>query len=211
MKFDFLGLKTLTVLARAQELLAKRGVDIDFSSLPLDDPATYRMLGTGEATGVFQLESQGMRDVLRRLQPDRFEDIIARGRALPPGPDGEHPELHRAQARPGAARLSAPLARADPERDLRHHHLPGTGDADRPDALGLQPGARRRAAPRHGQEEQGRDGGRARALRRRRGRARRRRSPRPARSSTWSTSSPATASTSRTPRPMRWSPTRPPI
>ena len=85
-KFDFLGLKTLTVLARARELLAKRGIDIDFSALPLDDPATYRMLGTGDATGVFQLESQGMRDVLRRLQPDRFEDIIAVVALYRPGP-----------------------------------------------------------------------------------------------------------------------------
>jgi DNA polymerase-3 subunit alpha len=85
-KFDFLGLKTLTVLARAQELLAKRGVRIDYSAMPLDDPATYAMFGTGDTTGVFQLESQGMRDVLRRLQPDRFEDIIAVVALYRPGP-----------------------------------------------------------------------------------------------------------------------------
>ncbi|MGE5147648.1 MAG: DNA polymerase III subunit alpha [Candidatus Eiseniibacteriota bacterium] len=85
-KFDFLGLKTLTVLARARELLAKRGIDLDFSALPLDDPATYAMFGKGDTTGVFQLESQGMRDVLTRLKPDRFEDIIAVVALYRPGP-----------------------------------------------------------------------------------------------------------------------------
>ena len=85
-KFDFLGLKTLTVLARAQELIAQRGEHIDLSNLPLDDPATYAMMGRAEVTGVFQLESSGMRDVLRRLRPDRFEDIIALVALYRPGP-----------------------------------------------------------------------------------------------------------------------------
>ncbi len=85
-KFDFLGLKTLTVLARAAELLAARGIAIDFETLPLDDPATYEMLGRGESTGVFQLEGAGMRDVLRQLRPDRFEDIIAVVALYRPGP-----------------------------------------------------------------------------------------------------------------------------
>ena len=85
-KFDFLGLKTLTVLAHATELLGRRGVEIDLSSLPLDDRRTYDMLGRAEVTGVFQLESSGMRDVLRRLRPDRFEDIIALVALYRPGP-----------------------------------------------------------------------------------------------------------------------------
>ncbi|MEE8445040.1 MAG: DNA polymerase III subunit alpha, partial [Alphaproteobacteria bacterium] len=85
-KFDFLGLKTLTVLARAVELLAARGIDIDLGNLPLDDPATFEMLGRGESTGVFQLEGAGMRDVLRQLRPDRFEDIIAVVALYRPGP-----------------------------------------------------------------------------------------------------------------------------
>jgi len=85
-KFDFLGLKTLTVLARAEELIRERGVTIDLANLPLDDRKTYEMLGRGESTGVFQLESSGMRDVLRKLKPNRFEDIIALVALYRPGP-----------------------------------------------------------------------------------------------------------------------------
>ena len=85
-KFDFLGLKTLTVLTLAQDMLRERGVDIDFLDLPLDDTKTYQMLSRAEATGIFQLEGSGMRDVLRRLKPDRFEDIIAVVALYRPGP-----------------------------------------------------------------------------------------------------------------------------
>ena len=94
-KFDFLGLKTLTVLARAVELLAGRGISIDLSRLPLDDAATFRLLGRGETTGVFQLESAGMRDVLRKLRPDNFEDIIAIGALYRPGPMDNIPSYIR--------------------------------------------------------------------------------------------------------------------
>ncbi|MDZ4736374.1 MAG: DNA polymerase III subunit alpha [Rhodospirillaceae bacterium] len=85
-KFDFLGLKTLTVLAKAQALLSQRGVTVDLENLPLDDAKTYEMIGRGESTGIFQLESSGMRDVLRKLKPDRFEDIIAVVALYRPGP-----------------------------------------------------------------------------------------------------------------------------
>ena len=85
-KFDFLGLKTLTVLARACELLAERGIPVDLEQIPLDDPGTYELLSRGDTIGVFQLESSGMRDVLRRLKPDRFEDIIAVVALYRPGP-----------------------------------------------------------------------------------------------------------------------------
>ena len=85
-KFDFLGLKTLTVLARAQELLARRGVEIDLANLPLDDPPTYELLSRGETVGVFQVEGAGTRDMLRKLRPDRFEDIVAANALYRPGP-----------------------------------------------------------------------------------------------------------------------------
>ena len=85
-KFDFLGLKTLTVLQRAVAFLADRGIDIDLSAIPLDDAKTFEMLSAGETVGVFQLESAGMRDVLRGLKPDRFEDIIAVVALYRPGP-----------------------------------------------------------------------------------------------------------------------------
>jgi len=85
-KFDFLGLKTLTVLAKARDLLAARGVSLDLSNLPLDDSKTYRLLAHGDTVGVFQLEGAGMRDVLRKLDPDRFEDIVAVNALYRPGP-----------------------------------------------------------------------------------------------------------------------------
>ncbi len=85
-KFDFLGLKTLTVLERAVNLVKARGIDIDLSAIPLDDARTFEMLGKGDATGVFQLESSGMRDTLRRLKPDCVEDIIALVALYRPGP-----------------------------------------------------------------------------------------------------------------------------
>ena len=85
-KFDFLGLKTLTVLKRAVKLLHRRGIDIDLTTLPLDDAATFAMLARADTAGVFQLESAGMRNVLRKLKPDVFEDIIAVVALYRPGP-----------------------------------------------------------------------------------------------------------------------------
>ncbi|MCW8084840.1 DNA polymerase III subunit alpha [Sabulicella glaciei] len=85
-KFDFLGLKTLTVLDRAVKLLREQGVEVQLDTLPLDDAATYEMLAKGDAAGVFQFEGQGMRDCLRAMRPDRFEDLIAAVSLYRPGP-----------------------------------------------------------------------------------------------------------------------------
>ena len=85
-KFDFLGLKTLTVLARTLDLLAARGVELDLSAVPLDDPAAYGLLARGDTVGVFQLEGAGVRDMMKKLRPDRFEDIIAVVSLYRPGP-----------------------------------------------------------------------------------------------------------------------------
>ncbi len=85
-KFDFLGLKTLTVLANAVKLLARRDVAVDLAAIPLDDARTYQMLGKGETVGVFQLESAGMRKALVEMRADRFEDIIALVALYRPGP-----------------------------------------------------------------------------------------------------------------------------
>tara|TARA_B100000614_G_scaffold262665_1_gene297494 strand:+ start:145 stop:3552 length:3408 start_codon:yes stop_codon:yes gene_type:complete len=94
-KFDFLGLKTLTVLERAVKLIARRGIEIDLLHLPLQDEKTFEMLGRGETVGVFQLESSGMRDVLRKLEADRFEDIIALVALYRPGPMDNIPSYVR--------------------------------------------------------------------------------------------------------------------
>ncbi|HKY87129.1 MAG TPA: DNA polymerase III subunit alpha, partial [Pseudorhodoplanes sp.] len=85
-KFDFLGLKTLTVLRKAVDLLKQRGVELDLSTIPLDDQKTYELLARAEAVGIFQLESQGMRRALLDMRPDRFEDIIALVALYRPGP-----------------------------------------------------------------------------------------------------------------------------
>jgi DNA polymerase III subunit alpha len=85
-KFDFLGLKTLTVLARCLELLRGRGIALDLANLPLDDRPTFELLSGGDTVGVFQVEGAGVRDMLRRLRPDRFEDIIAANALYRPGP-----------------------------------------------------------------------------------------------------------------------------
>ncbi len=85
-KFDFLGLKTLTVLARARDLIREHRPDFDLDSLPLDDAPAYELMARGDTAGIFQLESAGMRDALKRLKPDRFEDVIAMVALYRPGP-----------------------------------------------------------------------------------------------------------------------------
>jgi DNA polymerase-3 subunit alpha len=85
-KFDFLGLKTLTVLDLAVKLVKRRGIDIDLGNMPLDDAKTYEMLAGGETVGVFQVESQGMRRALVDMRPDRFEDLIVLVALYRPGP-----------------------------------------------------------------------------------------------------------------------------
>jgi DNA polymerase-3 subunit alpha len=85
-KFDFLGLKTLTVLETAVKLIRRRGIEVDLAKIPLDDPDTYAMLSRGEVVGVFQVESAGMRKALIGMRPDRIEDIIALVALYRPGP-----------------------------------------------------------------------------------------------------------------------------
>jgi DNA polymerase III subunit alpha len=85
-KFDFLGLKTLTTLQTAVRLLKQRGAELDLATIPLDDTPTYDLLSRAEAVGIFQLESAGMRRALLDMKPDRFEDIIALVALYRPGP-----------------------------------------------------------------------------------------------------------------------------
>ncbi len=87
LKMDFLGLKTLTIIGEALDIIEKRhGKRIDIEEITLEEQATYEMLSRGETTGIFQLESTGMRSVLRDLMPNKFEDIIAVVALYRPGP-----------------------------------------------------------------------------------------------------------------------------
>ena len=90
-KFDFLGLKTLTVIDRAQKMIRRRVPDFDAGKIALDDVKTYEMLALGETVGVFQLESAGMRDAVRAMRADRFEDLIALVALYRPGPMAQIP------------------------------------------------------------------------------------------------------------------------
>ena len=85
-KFDFLGLKTLTVIDRAMKHLARRGADFPLEGLALDDAATYELMASGQTVGVFQLEGQGMRDTLRQLRPGSIEEVTALISLYRPGP-----------------------------------------------------------------------------------------------------------------------------
>ena len=87
LKMDFLGLTTLTVLSDAVQLIKQnRGTDIDLDTLPLDDEVSYKLFARGDTTGIFQFESHGMRDILRRYQPTRLEDLTALNALYRPGP-----------------------------------------------------------------------------------------------------------------------------
>ncbi len=90
-KFDFLGLKTLTVIQRTIDVLAERGVEVNLQTMPLDDPVTFELLNRCETVGVFQFESTGMVDVLRRLRPSRFDELIALAALYRPGPMDDIP------------------------------------------------------------------------------------------------------------------------
>ena len=85
-KFDFLGLQTLTLIDKCAQLIRKNGTEIDPCNLPYDDPKTFALLTTGQSSGVFQFESVGMKDALRKLKPDCIEDIISLGALYRPGP-----------------------------------------------------------------------------------------------------------------------------
>lgn len=89
LKFDFLGLKTLTVIDTSIKLIkSNRGKDIEVETLPLDDPAPYKLLSSGITNGIFQLESSGVKELITKLKPECFEDIIAMVALYRPGPLG---------------------------------------------------------------------------------------------------------------------------
>ncbi len=89
LKMDFLGLKTLTVIEETIKIIKRtKGIDLDIRKIPLDDPKTFQILSRGETIGVFQLESSGMRQILKQLRPTEFKDLIAVLALYRPGPLG---------------------------------------------------------------------------------------------------------------------------
>lgn len=89
LKMDFLGLRTLTVISEAVKIIKRtRSIDLEINKIPLDDKKTFEMLSRAESMGVFQLESSGMRDLLKKLKPEKFEDLIALLALFRPGPIG---------------------------------------------------------------------------------------------------------------------------
>ena len=91
-KFDFLGLKTLTVIDRALKYLKRQGIELDLDTTPVDDPASYKLLEQGLSQGIFQLESAGMRDTLRKMAPNSIEELTAIISLYRPGPMRNIPE-----------------------------------------------------------------------------------------------------------------------
>ncbi|PKB24898.1 DNA polymerase III alpha subunit [Novosphingobium kunmingense] len=110
-KFDFLGLKTLSVLKKAQQLMQRREIDIDLSALPWDDEQVYRLLQSGDTVGVFQLESEGMRRTLAAVRPTNFGDIIALVSLYRPGPMDNIPLFGRRKN--GAEPIEYPHAKLE--------------------------------------------------------------------------------------------------
>ncbi|MCE5252434.1 DNA polymerase III subunit alpha [bacterium] len=90
LKVDFLGLRTLTVIRDAVDMINGRGGNVDIEHIPLDDPEVYRIMGQGETAGIFQFESGGMRDYLRKLKPSCIDDLIAMNALYRPGPLGSN-------------------------------------------------------------------------------------------------------------------------
>jgi len=86
LKMDFLGLRTLTVIDQTVKALKRRGIEVDLDDLPLDDPKTYEIFSIGQTVGVFQFESSGMREYLRKLKPECIGDLIAMNALYRPGP-----------------------------------------------------------------------------------------------------------------------------
>ena len=183
-KFDFLGLKTLSVLKEGQRLLAESGVAVDFAGAAVGRRSGLRIAparrhGRRVPAGIGRHAAHAggrAADRLRRHHRARL--------ALPAGADGQHSAVRRPQERPRRSGLSAPHARGGAEGNLRHLRLPGAGDAGGAGARRLLARRSRFAPPRHGQEDPVGDGRPARALHRRLRRQRHRSRPRPTSCST---------------------------
>ena len=171
LKMDFLGLRNLDVIEDALDIIERSsGVRPDMTTLPLDDARTYEMLARGDSTGVFQFESEGMREALKKVRPDEFNDLVALNALYRPGAMDQIPVYAKGKHNPQA--ISYPDERLRPilESSNGRDPLPGAGDADLQGDRRLLGGQGRRSAQGDRQEEP-RGDGRAEA-RVRRGRSR---------------------------------------
>ena len=137
-KFDFLGLRTLTIIdwavATVNRLRRERGEAVlDIAAIPLDDSPTFDLLKACHTTAIFQLESSGMKDLVRRLQPDRFEDIVALVALFRPGPLQSGMVDDFINRKHGRATVEYPHPELEPisQAHLRRYPVPGASDADR--------------------------------------------------------------------------------
>ena len=112
LKMDFLGLRNLDVIEDAVEIIRRsRGVEVEMESIPLDDAKTYEMLARGDSVGVFQLESEGMREALKQIRPTEFNDIVAIGALYRPGAMRFIPDYARGKRNPGSVTYQDPRLR----------------------------------------------------------------------------------------------------
>ena len=118
-KMDFLGLKTLTLLSNTEKLVKKRFPDFDVNSVPEDDKATFRMLSDGKSTAIFQFESSGMQDILKRAKPGNIEDLIALNALYRPGPMQFIPQYIEGKKNPSSIKF--------PDKTLRELLTPTYG------------------------------------------------------------------------------------
>ena len=167
LKMDFLGLTTLTVLHDAVKMVEQnRGVKLDIDNLTLDDEATYKLFSRGDTTAIFQFESHGMRDILRRYQPTRIEDLTALNALYRPGPIQGGMIDDFINRKHGKTKVAYELPQLKEileetygvilyqEQVMQIANLPGK----------LLAGRSRHPPPRHGQKEKGRDGRAARQI-----------------------------------------------
>ena len=113
LKMDFLGLRNLDVIEDAIDIIRRsRGEEVDMEKLPIDDAKTYAMLAKGDSTGVFQFESEGMRDALRRVKPTEFADVVALGALYRPGAMAYIPAYAKGKKDPSTVRYPDPRLRA---------------------------------------------------------------------------------------------------
>ncbi len=210
-KFDFLGLKTLTVLQTRGGAGEARGIDIDLTAIPLDDKGTYDLLARAEAVGVFQLESAGMRRALLDMRPDRFEDIIALVALYRPGPMANIPTYcarkHGMETPDYIHPKLEPILKETFGVIVYQEQVMQAAQI----LAGYRSAMPTCCARAMGQEDPQRNAEAAQHFRRWLHRARHRAAVRPRLFSNCSSVSPITASTRATPRPTRWSPIRPPI